>query len=170
MEVVLYPDPVLKKRTEAIKNIDDEIVQLSKEMIKTMHRANGVGLAGPQVGVSKQIIIVNPTAEEGKETIYINPKILKRKGKELGEEGCLSFPGIYGSIERATWIQVAATLISGEQVTFEAEDFEARVLQHEIDHLLGILFINKIQPIEQVAIKPDLKELEQKYESNHENA
>ncbi|BBM85115.1 peptide deformylase [Candidatus Uabimicrobium amorphum] len=170
MDVVLYPDPILKKRTEPINEVTEDIVELSQEMIKTMHRANGVGLAGPQVGISKQIIIVNPTAEEGNETIYLNPKILKRKGKEIGEEGCLSFPGVYGNVQRSTWIQVKATLISGEEVTFEAEDFEARVLQHEIDHLLGVLFINKIQPVEQIAIKTQLKELEQKYESKNENA
>jgi len=169
MEVVLYPDPILKQKTEPITEVTDDIVKLSEEMIETMHRANGVGLAGPQVGVAKQIIIVNPTAEEGNDTVYLNPKILKRKGRESGEEGCLSFPGVYGNIERATWIQVKATLISGEEVTFEAKDFEARVLQHEIDHLLGVLFINKIQPVEQIAIKPQLKELEQKYESNHED-
>lgn len=170
MEVVLYPDPILKKRTEPISEVTEDIVKLSQEMIKTMHRANGVGLAGPQVGIAKQIIIVNPTAEEGNETVYLNPKILKRKGKEVGEEGCLSFPGVYGNVQRSTWIQVNAMLISGDEITFEAKDFEARVLQHEIDHLLGVLFINKIQPVEQIAIKTQLKELEQKYESKNENA
>lgn len=169
MDVVLYPDPILKTKAKKIEAIDDSIVKLSKEMIKTMHKSDGVGLAGPQVGVSKQIIVVNPDPEEGSETVYINPRILKRKGKAVAEEGCLSFPKVYGEIERSTWIQVSATLINGEKVTFEAIDFEARVLQHEIDHLMGILFIAKMQPVEKIALKPQLKELEEQYTKANEN-
>ena len=163
MEIVLYPDPVLKRKAEKIPEIDAEVKELAAKMIETMHEGNGVGLAGPQVGISKQIIVVNPNPEEGEEDqVFINPCIIKRKGGELGSEGCLSLPEIYGTVKRSTWIKVTATLLSGEEVTFEAEDFWARVLQHEIDHLNGVLFITKIQPAEEVVIRGQLRELEKR--------
>ena len=93
LTILKYPDPILTKPAEPILEINDEIRQLAKEMIETMYGSHGVGLAGPQVGVSKQIIVVNPDSEVGSEMVYLNPKILKRKGRCLAEEGCLSFPG-----------------------------------------------------------------------------
>lgn len=163
MKIVHYPDPILKKKSEEIEEINDEIKSIANEMIEEMYKADGVGLAGPQVGISKQIIIVNHTANRGDEVVYINPKILQKKGREIGEEGCLSFPGISGNVTRATWIKVNAKLLSGEEVTFEAKDFMARVLQHEIDHLNGVLFVEKIQPAEKVIVKKQLKVLEENY-------
>ena len=144
-----------------MKKIDSEVHSLAEKMIETMHLYRGLGLAAPQVGISRQIIVVNPGAQPGEETVYINPKILKRKGRELGEEGCLSFPGVYGKVMRAQWIQVSALLLTGEQVLFEAEDFPARVLQHEIDHLNGALFVEKLQPADKVVVRKQLREMEQ---------
>ncbi len=163
MELVLYPDPLLYEVAQPINKIDDQIHELAAQMIEKMHESSGVGLAGPQVGVSKQIIVVNPTAEWGDEEVYINPKILKKKGGDSETEGCLSLPEITGTVTRSTWIKVSATLLSGEEVTFETEDFHARVLQHEIDHLLGILFISKIEPAEKIAIRGLLKNMERQY-------
>lgn len=163
IKIVYYPDPVLLKPAEPITEITEEIRILGQEMISAMHNSRGVGLAGPQVGISKRIIVVCPEAEPGKEKVLLNPVILKKKGKELGEEGCLSFPGIYGNVQRATWIQAEAMLISGEKVIIECEGFPARVLQHEIDHLNGIVFVNKCQPAEQVSFRNSLKELEEKH-------
>lgn len=145
LKILTYPNDVLLEDAEPIKEITEEIKTLAKDMIETMHAANGVGLAAPQVGVSKQLIVVCPKDENGvgEESVYINPKILKRKGRVLGEEGCLSFPGVYGNVMRASGIIIKAMLLTGEEVTFEATDFEARVIQHEIDHLYGILFVTK---------------------------
>lgn len=160
IDIVLYPNPILKQKAAPIEKIDDELIQLSKDMIEAMHKANGVGLAGPQVGVSKQIIVVNPTSEEGKDITYINPKIISKKGRCSGEEGCLSFPGIYGNVLRYKKITVTAQLLSGEEITWEANDFEARVLQHEIDHLHGMVFVNKVEASEQTRVQREVRAME----------
>lgn len=160
MKVVIYPDPVLEKKADPVEEINEEVAAIAREMIELMHKSHGLGLAAPQVGLSKQIIVVNPVIEPGKEQVYINPQILKRKGRVLGEEGCLSFPGLFGNVVRARWIRVSARLLTGEEVVFEAENFPARVLQHEIDHLQGVLFVQKVQPAEQVALKHRLREME----------
>ena len=160
IDIVLYPNPILKQKAAPIEKIDDELIQLSKDMIEAMHKANGVGLAGPQVGVSKQIIVVNPTSEEGKDITYINPKIISKKGRCSGEEGCLSFPGIYGNVLRYEKITVTAQLLSGEEITWEANDFEARVLQHEIDHLHGMVFVNKVEASEQTRVQREVRAME----------
>ncbi len=160
LKILEYPNDVLLEDAESIKEITEEIKTLAKDMIEAMHTAHGVGLAAPQVGVSKQLIVVNPTGEPGNEKVYINPKILKRKGRVMGEEGCLSFPGVFGNVMRASTITVKAMLLTGEEVTFESTDFEARVIQHEIDHLYGILFVTKVQPAEQVAFKQEMRQRE----------
>ncbi len=166
MKIVHYPEPILLQKCQPIEKITEEIKQLAQDMIKTMHEGNGVGLAGPQVGLTKQIIVINPTCEQGKDEVLLNPVILKRKGRELGEEGCLSLPGIYASVMRAQWIRVSAMLLTGEKTVFTAEDFRARVLQHEIDHLNGILFISKIQPAEEVMVKHKLHSMQNKVLAN----
>ena len=162
MKVVCYPAEVLRQSAEPIEKIDSEIESLAQEMIKTMYQKKGIGLAAPQVGVSKQLIVVNPTFELGKEVVYINPQILNKKGRVMKEEGCLSFPGIYGNVVRAKRVEVSALLLTGEAVTFEAEEMVARVIQHEIDHLKGVLFVDKFQPAEQVMLKRQLREMEER--------
>ncbi len=158
-----YPDPVLLKPAEPIIEINDEIKKLSIDMIETMHSSRGVGLAGPQVGVSKQIIVVCPTGEKGTEMTYINPKITKKKGRICGEEGCLSFPGIYGNVNRAVWVEIEATLLNGQKIIFTEQDFAARVLQHEIDHVNGVIFVNKFQPAEKVVVRNTLRKMEEEF-------
>lgn len=160
MKIVLYPEPVLKQIAQPIKDIDDDIISTARAMVEAMHKAQGIGLAGPQVGLLQKIIVINPDGQPGNEEIYLNASILKRKGRVLGEEGCLSLPGIYASVMRAQWVRVQALKLNGEQVTFEAEDLRARVLQHEIDHLSGVLFTSKVQPAEQNLVKRKLKEME----------
>lgn len=160
MKLLYYPHPILLREASPIEHIDQELLTNAKDMIAIMHQHRGIGLAGPQVGLSKQIIVVNPTGEQGKEQVFLNPKILKRKGRKLGEEGCLSFPGLFGNVMRAEWISMSALLLTGEEVLFEAAEMPARVLQHEIDHLYGILFVDKIQPAEKVVVKTRLRELE----------
>lgn len=159
-KILEYPHPTLLEKATPITEITDEIKILAQDMIETMNAAKGVGLAAPQVGVTKQMIVVNPSGEAGGEKVYLNPKILKRKGREIGEEGCLSFPGLFGNVPRAIWIKIQATLLTGETITWEEEDFEARVLQHEVDHLEGILFVTKVPPAEQIGMKPELNQRE----------
>ncbi|MBP7020828.1 MAG: peptide deformylase [Planctomycetes bacterium] len=169
LKICIYPDPILKQKAKKIETIDEELKNLANEMIETMHVAEGVGLAGPQVGVSKQIIVVNPTGEKGEEQVYINPKILSKKERFTDCEGCLSFPGIYGEVSRYKKIKVTAQLLTGEEKTWDATDFEARVLQHEIDHLKGVLFVEKVDPVDQIVVEKELKILVEKYSKQDNN-
>ncbi|MBW6463271.1 MAG: peptide deformylase [Dethiobacteria bacterium] len=133
--------PVLRKRTDEVKNINSGVLRLLNDMRETMKDADGVGLAANQVGVSKRIII----AADGDEIIYelINPCCEEREGDELGIEGCLSIPQTYGEVERASKVVVTALNRDGKPFRLTAEGLLARVLQHEMDHLEGILFTDK---------------------------
>jgi len=141
-EIVKYPNPLLKKKSEEVKEISEDIKILIEDMIETMIKNKGVGLAAPQVGESKRIIIVQ--TEKGSK-VFINPIITKRSWrKEIMEEGCLSFPGPYLKIKRATEIEVNALNEKGERIKTKAQGLIARIIQHEIDHLDGILIFNRL--------------------------
>ncbi len=135
-------DPVLRKKAREIRNVDDSIKKLIDDMIETMYDAPGVGLAAPQVGISKRLVIVDVGDGQGLQ-VFINPRIVKTEGPiEEGCEGCLSVPGIYGDVKRAFKVTVKALNRKGKGITLEATGFRARAIQHEIDHLEGILFID----------------------------
>ena len=170
MEIVLYPHPVLLKGSQEILDPGPKWASVGKEMLETMYATKGAGLAGPQVGISSRILVLNPSGDPGKpeeEMILLNPRIRKKKGKEWGQEGCLSFPGIYGEVLRSTWIEIEGLSPEGEPQLFEAQDFLARVLQHEIDHLEGIVFVQRMTPAEKIKIKAALNELEERYRASH---
>ncbi len=138
-------DEILKKRSREIEVIDDKIKELAKDMMETMHKWDGVGLAGPQVGVLKRIIVID-LYEEGAQFTLINPVILKQKGIQEVDEGCLSFPNKYGKVERPKEVVVEALDIDGKKVKLKAKDLLAQALCHEIDHLNGIVFTEKVKP------------------------
>jgi peptide deformylase len=170
MEIVLYPDPILLKGSQEILDPGPRWVEIGQEMLETMYRTKGVGLAGPQVGLSSRILVLNPTGDPQKteeEKILLNPRIRTKKGKEWGQEGCLSFPGIYGDVLRSTSIQIESLSPEGDPQVFEAKDFLARVLQHELDHLEGIVFVQRMTPAEKIKIKAALNELEERYRASH---
>jgi len=144
LDICTYPNPILAAKAKPVLKIGREERRLFKDMIETMYSSDGVGLAAPQVGISKQIIIISPNAEEGEERVLINPKILESSGSEIGIEGCLSVPGISGNIVRATKIKFQALDINGKQISEVISGFPARVIQHEIDHLNGILLIDRL--------------------------
>ncbi len=139
-EIVQIGDPVLRKKARKVDKITPLILQLLDDMAETMYAAPGVGLAAPQVGISKRIIVVD--IGEGLLKL-INPKILHAEGAEVGPEACLSVLGKVGDVERATDIVVKAMTHEGKYIKIEAVDFMARCLQHEIDHLEGILYVDK---------------------------
>jgi peptide deformylase len=143
LEVRTYPDPCLSQVSEPIVELSRE-QRFIDDLIETMYENDGVGIAAPQVGVSKQIIVVSPEGKVGTEKVYINPKILSQDGEALGLEGCLSLPGISGEVKRATKITLRAQDREGKTLEFISRDFEARVFQHEIDHLHGKLFIDRL--------------------------
>lgn len=139
-----YPDPVLKKKAEPVRDFGPDTQKLFDDMIETMYGEDGVGLAAPQVGISKQILIASPTMTAGEEYVFVNPEILEARGRELGIEGCLSLPGISGEISRAKMIRFRALDRNGKPVEMEVRDFFARIIQHEADHLNGILLIDRV--------------------------
>ncbi len=150
LEIRKFRDPVLRKKSEGVDKID---YQFLSDLSETMVKKDGIGLAAPQVGVSKRIIAVMDP-EKGKPLVLINPVIVKKsKEKETGEEGCLSFPGIFLKVKRAKEIEAEALNREGEKISFKAEGLAARVIQHEIDHLDGILFFHRLCFLRRILFK-----------------
>lgn len=144
LKVRHYPDPVLKKKAETLTEFGPKEQKLFDDMIDTMHVEDGVGLAAPQIGVSKRILIACPTAKPGEEFVVVNPEILESSGREIGPEGCLSLPGITGDVARFKKIKLRYQDRTGQVITAEIRDFFARVIQHEMDHLDGILLVDRV--------------------------
>lgn len=165
MNVVLYPDEVLRQKASPVEEIDDTIRLNAQEMLEVMYDAEGIGLAAPQVGWSKRLIVVDAKGElDSDEKVFVNPFIVHEEGTLLGEEGCLSFPGVTGKILRSEKIEVVAYNLEGERLKIKANGLLARVFQHEIDHLNGILFIDKMTPASSLANTKKIKEFERTYE------
>ncbi|BDG35091.1 peptide deformylase [Parageobacillus sp. VR-IP] len=143
LPIVTYPADILEKECELVKRFDRQLIKLLNDMYDTMVEADGVGLAAPQVGIAKQIAVVDVGDEHGRIEL-INPVILEARGEQTGPEGCLSFPGLFGEVKRADYVKVRAQDRRGRPFTLEATGFLARALQHEIDHLHGILFTSKV--------------------------
>ena len=147
-------DEILKKRSREIEVIDEKIKELAQDMMDTMHKWDGVGLAGPQVGVLKRIIVID-LYEENTQYTLINPIIIKEKGTQEVSEGCLSFPNKYATVKRPKEVVVAALDIEGKKVKIKAKDLLAQALCHEIDHLNGIVFTDKMEPGTLEIVKPE---------------
>lgn len=142
--VVKIPAPVLRDKAQAVERISKKTQALIDDMMRVMKKANGVGLAAPQVGVLQRIIVIAPQGV--RPTALVNPRILRSEGEQIGEEGCLSIPGLYGDVKRAAKVEVEAYDRQGRRVVYEMEGMPARVVQHEVDHLDGVLFIDKVDP------------------------
>ncbi|MED1864289.1 peptide deformylase [Fictibacillus nanhaiensis] len=143
LKIVEHPHPVLETECEPVKTFDKKLKKLVEDMFETMYEAEGVGLAAPQIGIAEQIAVVDIGDETG-QIVLINPLINKASGSQSGPEGCLSFPGLFGEVERPFEVTVTALDVSGKEFTLKANDFLARAIQHEIDHLHGILFTSKV--------------------------
>jgi peptide deformylase len=142
--VVKIPDPVLYRVATPVSKFGKKQLELIDDMIRIMKLANGVGLAAPQVGILQRIVVIAP--EGMRPTPLINPKVIKMEGEYIGQEGCLSIPGLYGDVKRPAYVEVQAVDRRGREVVYEMEDMAAKVVQHEIDHLDGVLFIDKVDP------------------------
>ena len=164
-EIIKYPNLILRKKCQEVKEVTEEIRNLGLDMIESMTESQGIGLATPQVGELKRIIAVHLVKERGSEAkveveprVFINPKIVKKsKEDELEEEGCLSFPGLWLKIKRAKEVEVEALNEKGEKIHLKAQGLPARILQHEIDHLDGVLFIDRIGFWQKLSIRRKLK-------------
>lgn len=148
MQVTYYPNKILRQPTKEIEKFDDNLANTAKEMIKIMREDKGVGLAGPQVSLDQAIVVIEP--QPGKTKVLINPTITNNsQDMTLSEEGCLSFPGIFGIVPRYKKVTINYQDLNGKKHKLKAKDFLSYVLQHEIDHLNGNLFIDKLIKIRQ---------------------
>lgn len=147
LEIRQLGDPVLRERADEVEEVTDELRELAEQMLDTMYESEGIGLAAPQVGISKRLFVADIQEPESEPIAIVNPVILERSGSERGEEGCLSLPGLSGEVDRASQIVVEGLDLDGKPMRREESGLLARVLQHEIDHLDGILFIDHLSPI-----------------------
>jgi len=165
LSLVYYPDPILKRRAPHLALIDDEVRARVKEMFEILYREKGIGLAAPQVAWGARIFIANPTGEPdpAEERVYVNPRILSAEGDLREEEGCLSIPEVRGPVTRSQRVLVKAQDLDGRFFEEEAVDLKARVIQHELDHLDGILFITRLSTGDRLLVKKTLKKLEDRF-------
>ncbi len=152
--IVTAENPLLRKKSKKVTRFDDSLCSLVEDMFDTMYGAQGLGLAAPQIGVLQRVFIVEmlPEVDEdgneiapGKSYVLVNPEIVKMRGEEEVEEGCLSVPGYRGLVKRATWIVIKGQNLRGKRVRFRAEDLLAQAFQHELDHLDGILYLDRLE-------------------------
>ena len=153
----LLGSPVLREQSGAVGAVDDEVRQLVADLFDTMRADDGIGLAANQVGVARRVAVVGVADEPT--VVLIDPIILERRGKVRGEEGCLSIPDIFGDVDRAQHVVVETTTLEGDRITVEASDLRARVIQHEIDHLDGILFLDHLSPLKRRMLMKKWKKL-----------
>jgi len=181
LPIVRYPTPVLRAKCRVVSPVTDRHRQLAEDMLETMRAANGVGLAAPQVGIDEQVAVIdvshNPDCVSymivnGEErpllslmpVVFLNPRLQLGKQKEYDEEGCLSFPDLRGKVRRSGGIVVTFDTLDGETMTVETDGLLARAFQHEIDHLNGVLFIDRLSPASKVGVMRRLKGLMEEWE------
>ncbi len=161
-EIRVYGDPALREKALPIGPVDDDVRTLAADMLDTLAEAEGVGLAGPQIGVARRIVVVHPPPEDDgtrpDPVVYLDPVVIQKTGPQVaGEEGCLSIPGIYETVKRPKKVRVRARSLDDEPLEFEAEGMLGRIFQHEIDHLDGVLFVDRIGPMRRALLKKQLK-------------
>ena len=157
LKILQYPDPRLHKVAQKVERVDESIRKLVRDMAETMYAAPGVGLAATQVDVHRQVIVADISEHHNELRVFINPEIIASSGEEECEEGCLSVPGIFETVQRAEKITVRALDEKGEQFMLEAEGFLAVCIQHEIDHLRGRVFVEYLSQLKQSRIRNKLK-------------
>jgi peptide deformylase len=160
LKILIYPNPILRKKSIPVEKIDRDIEKLLDDIAETMYNAPGVGLAAPQVGVNLRAIVVDVSARDESSPgliELINPEIVSSDGEQWGEEGCLSIPGFVSEVKRKAKVRVRGLNRKGETVEIEAEELLARAFQHEIDHLDGILFIDRLSRLKRELLKKKIE-------------
>jgi peptide deformylase len=159
LSVVKYGDPILTKQAEEVTEFDGDLRKLIDDMFETMYGAPGVGLAAPQVGVLKRLFVMDCSIGKDKKqkVVLINPVIETEEGEQVGDEGCLSFPGVFLEIKRPQRVVVRAHDLDGSEMTLDVMDLQARCVSHETDHLEGELFINYLSPLKRDLAKRKIK-------------
>lgn len=148
-DIVKYPDPILETPCRDVEEFDDDLRALAQDLVETMYAAPGIGLAAPQVGVDVRLIAVDLTVGEdpGELHVLVNPEVVEEEGEERDEEGCLSFPDLVLVVPRPRRVKVVAQDLSGEELVFDADGLLGRCLHHEIDHVDGVLFLDRVSPL-----------------------
>ena len=171
MQIVKYPHPTLRHKSKPLRRVDGQLKQIVGGMLDLMYRDKGIGLAANQVDLPYRLFVMNlksdPAAAD-EEYVFINPVILKRSGTAEEEEGCLSLPEIYAPVKRSDKIVLSAYNLAGEEVKYELSGLFARAAQHEYDHLDGVLFVDRLSPSSQLAVKEALCELERDFHSRRQ--
>lgn len=161
-EIVKYPDPVLSTPAQPVTAFDEDLKTLVEEMFESMYAAHGIGLAAPQIGISKRLTVidVNFKKDPADQLVLVNPQIMEREGKQFEEEGCLSLPEIREKVNRAATVKVRAQNVKGEWFEMEGEELLARAFQHEIDHLDGVLFIDRLSRLKRDLLIRKIKKMQ----------
>ncbi len=161
LPIRVYPDPVLRVRCSKVESFDAELRRLAGDMIETMHAAPGVGLAAPQVGIEQRLAVVDVSVGKDRTAlkVLVNPELVEERGRVVDSEACLSIPSISEKVPRPTRVRVVAQDLDGQPVEIEAEDFEARAVCHEIDHLNGVLFIDHLRGLRKDRVRRQLKKM-----------
>lgn len=167
LRIILYPDPRLRKASTPVDAVDDDLAALVERMRVLMREDRGVGLAAPQVGINQRLFIINPTGKPEDDRVYINPELSDAEGEDEAEEGCLSLPKITVNVLRSRKLRMRAMNLQGEPFEEVADGYVARIWQHEMDHLDGVLILDKMSSLDKLAARKNLKELEEKYATEH---
>lgn len=157
LDVLRFPDERLRTVAKDVSEIDDKIKKLVKDMFETMKEENGIGLAATQVNVHKRIIVMDVSEDQNEPRVFINPQIVSKQGKKINDEGCLSVPNNYAKVERAEQVTIKALDENGSEFELEAEGLLAVCIQHEMDHLIGKLFVDYLSPLKRQRIKAKLE-------------
>lgn len=157
LEILEYPDPLLRNKAQMVESVDDTIRKLVSDMFETMYAAPGIGLAANQVNVGKRVIVIDISKDSDQPLCLINPELVAASGMQKCEEGCLSVPGVYADVERASEIRVRALDSNGQPFELDASELLAVCIQHEIDHLDGKLFVDYLSPLKRQRVRKKLE-------------
>ncbi len=172
MEIVKYPHPALAWKSTPVTKINADLRNIVEEMFELMYEARGIGLAGNQVALPWRLFVINPTGdpeEKDAEMVFINPEIVSRSGSEEAEEGCLSLPDVFGDVRRAEKIVVEAFDLQGNDMSYEMSELPARAVLHEIDHLDGVMFTDRMTDAGRRELEPRLKDFEDYFRRQQES-
>lgn len=167
LNILHFPDPRLRNKAQVVKTFDENLRKLAADMLETMYQAPGIGLASIQVNDPRRLVVIDVSENHDDPLCLVNPEILEKRGEHKMDEGCLSVPGVYEPVTRATDIKVRAQNLDGETIEFEADDLLAVCIQHELDHLEGKLFIDNLSSLKRQRIR---KKLEKESRQEHPDA
>jgi len=167
LPIRVAPDPVLRKKAKRLRSVDPSVHRLVKDMIETMHDASGVGLAAPQVGISLRVIVIGLPEQE--EIVLINPEVVRRKGERVLDEGCLSVPGYVGQLKRSESVTIKGRNLKGKEIRIKADELLCQALEHEIDHINGVLYLDRLASMDDLhKVEPKKPEESEEKEKSEE--